>query len=389
MAQQPLRILHCFRSPVGGIFRHVRDLVEEHSKAGHDIGILCDSSTGGEYEDSLFDDIRPYLSLGLTRVPIRRSISPSDIATMWDTYKKIKSLRPDVLHGHGAKGGVLARLAGSALRVNRYRVARLYTAHGGSLHYSRSSFSGQFVLRMERLQEYFTDALVFICEYERDTYARKVGRPRTKTRLIYNGIGERDFEPIPTRSDAAHFIYVGMLRDLKGPDLFVDAFAKTERLLGRPLSALMIGDGPDRDRYREMMVERGLGKRIGMLPAMRVHEAFSMAQNLVVPSRAEAMPYIVLEGLGAGKTIIASRVGGIPEVLGADSAALVEPGNSDDLARVMAETLSTPDWHARTMPKPEAVKAVFSSAVMARDVLKLYHELVNPAAAGQAMPAAS
>lgn len=294
--QQPLRILHCFRSPIGGIFRHVRDLVEEHSKAGHEIGILCDSSTGGEYEDRLFDDIRPYLSLGLTRVPIRRSISPSDIATMWGTYKKIKSLRPDVLHGHGAKGGVLARLAGSALRVNRYRVARLYTAHGGSLHYSRSSLSGQFVLRMERLQEYFTDALVFICEYERDTYARKVGRPRTKTRLIYNGIGERDFEPIPTRSDAVHFIYVGMLRDLKGPDLFVDAFAKTERLLGRPLSALMIGDGPDRDRYREMMVERGLGKRIGMLPAMRVHEAFSMAQNLVVPSRAEAMPYIVLEG---------------------------------------------------------------------------------------------
>ncbi|MFB2607626.1 glycosyltransferase, partial [Rhizobium phaseoli] len=223
--QKPLRILHCFRSPVGGIFRHVRDLVEEHAKAGHDIGILCDSSTGGEHEDSLFDDIRPYLSLGLTRVPIRRSVSPSDIATMWDTYKKIKSLRPDVLHGHGAKGGVLARLAGSALRVNRYRVARLYTAHGGSLHYSRSSLSGQFVLRMERLQEYFTDALVFICEYERDTYTHKVGRPRTKTRLIYNGISERDFEPIPTRSDAVHFIYVGMLRDLKGPDLFVDAFA--------------------------------------------------------------------------------------------------------------------------------------------------------------------
>ncbi|RWX15794.1 glycosyltransferase family 1 protein [Rhizobium hidalgonense] len=385
--QKPLRILHCFRSPVGGIFRHVRDLVEEHSRAGHHVGILCDSSTGGEYEDSLFDDIRPYLSLGLTRVPIRRSISPSDLATMWDTYKKIKSLRPDVLHGHGAKGGVLARLAGSALRVNRYRVARLYTAHGGSLHYSRSSLGGQFVLRMERLQEYFTDALVFICEYERDTYARKVGKPRTKTRLIYNGIAERDFELIPTRSDAVHFIYVGMLRDLKGPDLFVDAFAKTERLLGRPLSALMIGDGPDRDRYREMMVERGLGKRIGMLPAMRVQEAFSMAQNLVVPSRAEAMPYIVLEGLGAGKTIIASRVGGIPEVLGPDSAALAEAGNSDDLARVMAETLSTPDWHARTMPKPEAVKAVFSSAVMARDVLKLYHELVDPTA-GRAMLAA-
>jgi glycosyltransferase involved in cell wall biosynthesis len=247
---------------------------------------------------------------------------------------------------------------------------------------------GQFVLRMERLQEYFTDALVFICEYERQTYATKVGRPRVTNRLIYNGIGARDFSDIPTRSDAVHFIYVGMLRDLKGPDLFIDAFAKTERLLGRPLSALMIGDGPERDRYREMMVERGLGKRIGMLPAMRVKDAFSMAQNLVVPSRAEAMPYIVLEGLGAGKTVIASRVGGIPEVLGADSPALVAPGDSDDLARVMAEALTVPGWHDKVMPSPDTVKSVFSASVMAREVLKLYGELVNPAAA-QAIPAAS
>jgi len=274
---------------------------------------------------------------------------------------------------------VLARLVGSALRVNRYRVARLYTAHGGSLHYSRTSILGQFVLKMERLQEYLTDALVFICEYERDTYAKKVGKPKTRTRLIYNGIGERDFQVIPTRSDAVHFIYIGMLRDLKGPDLFVDAFAKTERLAGRPLSALMIGDGPDRDKYRDMMVERGLGKRISMLPAMRVQEAFTMSDKVVVPSRAEAMPYIVLEALGAGKTVIASRVGGIPEVLGRDSPALVTAGDSGDLARVMAAALARPGWGHETMPSTEAVKAVFSAPVMAKEVLNLYYELIGPA----------
>ncbi|OWV98425.1 glycosyl transferase [Rhizobium sp. R72] len=376
--QRPLRILHCFRSPVGGIFRHVRDLVLEHSKAGHEVGILCDSSTGGEHEDRLFDDIRPFLAMGLTRMPMRRHVSLSDLGMLWDTYKNIKSLRPDVLHGHGAKGGVLARLAGSALRVNRYRVARLYTAHGGSLHYSRRSLMGQFVLRMERLQEYFTDALVFICEYERDAYTEKVGRPRTETRLIYNGIAERDFELIPTRSDAVHYIYVGMLRDLKGPDLFVEAFAKAERILGRPLSAVMIGDGPEREKYRDMMIERGLAKRISMLPAMRVQQAFAMSQNLVVPSRAEAMPYIVLEGLGAGKTIIATRVGGIPEALGRNSPALVNPDDSDDLARAMADAIRIPDWHEAAMPSMEQVKSVFSASVMANDVLKLYHDLLEP-----------
>jgi glycosyltransferase involved in cell wall biosynthesis len=374
---RPLRILHCFRSPVGGIFRHVRDLAEEHSKAGHDVGILCDSSTGGEHEDRLFDDIRPYLSLGLTRMPIQRSVSPADFGALWEGYKTVKSLRPDVLHGHGAKGGLLARVIGSALRVNRYRVARLYTPHGGSLHFSPTMPQGKLVLFLERLQEHFTDALIFICDFERKTYERKVGIPKAKTRLIYNGINERDFRPIPTRSDSVHFVYIGMLRDLKGPDLFVDAFAKTERRVGRPLSALMIGDGPDRDKYRTMMVERGLGHRIGILPAMRIHEAFAMSQNVVVPSRAESMPYIVLEALAASKAVIASRVGGIPEALGLESPALAEPDNADDLARVMAEAVVTPRWGDRVMPPTESIKSVFSAPVMARDVLKLYYEILG------------
>jgi hypothetical protein len=66
----------------------------------------------------------------------------------------------------------------------------------------------------------------------------------------------------------------------------------------------------------------------------------------------------------------------------------VTPGDSDDLARVMAEALTVPGWHDRVMPSPDAVKSVFSAPVMAREVLKLYGELVNPVAA-QAIPAAS
>jgi glycosyltransferase involved in cell wall biosynthesis len=374
---RPLRILHCFRSPVGGIFRHARDLAREHSEAGHEVGILCDSSTGGEHEDRLFDEIQPYLSLGLTRIPIRRSIHLGDFGALWESYKKIKSLRPDVLHGHGAKGGVLARVIGSALRVNRYSVARVYTAHGGSLHFSRRSPHGRAILSMERMQEYFTDALIFICDYERQSYVRKVGIPRIKARLIYNGIDDEEFAPIPVRSDSVHFVFIGMLRDLKGPDLFVDAFARTERRVGRPLSALMIGDGPEKVRYRRMMVERGLGNRIGMLPAMRIEDAFAMSQNVVVPSRAESMPYIVIEAVAARKAVIASRIGGIPEILGYDSAALVAANDPDDLSRVMAAAITEPHWRERTMPKPETVRSVFSSSVMAADVLKLYREALG------------
>ncbi|MBT9368358.1 glycosyltransferase family 4 protein [Rhizobium sp. CSW-27] len=377
MQARPLRIIHCFRSPVGGIFRHVRDLVEEHAAAGHQVGILCDSSTGGAHEERLFEAIAPSLALGLTRLPIRRSIAPSDLAALYRSYRHIKSLRPDVLHGHGAKGGVVARLIGSVLRVNRYCVARLYSPHGGSLHYDRARPAGQVVLRLERLQERFTDSLVFVCDHERRTYEAKVGVPRAPARVIYNGITDSEFSPVATAPDGADFLYIGMMRDLKGPDVFIEAFAATERAMGRPLSAVMVGDGPDRERYRRMIVEAGLGRRIRLQDAMPARAAFALARIVVVPSRAEAMPYIVLEALAAEKPVIASRVGGIPEVLGTDSAALAAPGDAGDLARRMTEALADPGWQAREMPRPEAFRAVFSASAMAGQMLELYRDRIS------------
>ncbi len=372
----PLRILHCFRSPVGGIFRHVRDLVEEHRAGGHDVGILCDNSTGGVHEEQLFDTIRPQLSLGLTRIPMRRAIAPSDLPALFRSYKHIKSLQPNILHGHGAKGGALARSIGSVLRVNKYRVARLYSPHGGSLHFDDATVSGKMILQLERFQERFTDALVFVCDYERSTWEAKVGRPRTRAQVILNGVRNTEFEPVLNAADAVDFLYIGMLRDLKGPDVFLDAFARTERALARPLSALIVGDGPDRDRYETMIIERGLKKRVRMLPARPARDAFSMARVIVVPSRAEAMPYIVIEALAAGKPVIASRVGGIPEILGFDSDALANPGDAGDLSRIMAIASEEPGWKERVMPRPDAFRSTFSTTSMAGSMLDLYRGLL-------------
>ncbi len=373
----PLRIIHCFRSPVGGVFRHVRDLIEEHVKQGHKVGIVCDSSTGGAHEERLFAQIAPMLELGLTRLPIKRSISPGDLWALVKSYNHIKSLRPDILHGHSAKGGALARLIGSLLRVNKYRVARLYSPHGGSLHYDRKSLKGQLFLRIERFQERFTDALCFVCNFEQETYETKVGKPRTRTAMIYNGMQESEFETVPTREGAARFLYIGMLRDLKGPDIFIKAFAKMERSIGQPMSGVIVGDGPDRDKYADMIAKAGLSQRISMHAAMPARQAFALATTVVVPSRAEAMPYIVLEALAAGKTVIASHVGGIAEVLGEDSEALVPAGDADALAKIMVKDAESPDWGKRVMPRPDSFKAKFSTPVMADDMMKLYRHLLS------------
>ena len=366
-----LRIVHCFRSPVGGIFRHVRDLTDAQVAAGHSVGIVCDSTTGGEYEERLFDQMRDKLALGVQRTPMQRHIGPGDLASAWRSYRIIKELQPDVIHGHGAKGGAYARLFGSLLRVSRSRVARLYSPHGGSLHYDENTLTGKLFFALERNMARFTDCLLFVSDYERRTYRRKVGEPPIPNVLVYNGLRATEFEPVPAAADAADLLYIGMMRDLKGPDLFIDAFAKAETALGRRLSAVMVGAGEDLPRYEAGVERLGLGDRIRFLPPMPARAAFALARLVVVPSRAEAMPYIVLETLAAGKPMIATAVGGIPEIFGAGSPALVN-ADASAIAGKMQEALSDLAAYKGLMPGTAALKARFGADVMAAEIEKAY-----------------
>lgn len=362
---------------MGGIFRHVRDLAEEHAKAGHQVGILCDSTTGGAYEDRLFETIMPHLALGLTRLPIRRSLGPSDVATALKTFGEVKSLQPDVLHGHGAKGGAFVRLIGSRLRVSRSRVARFYSPHGGSLHYDERTLRGQAYFVIERLLERWTDSLVFVSEYERRTYENKIGIPRTSWRLIHNGLRENEFEPVVDDAQAVDFLYIGMMRDLKGPDVFIEALRRAEQLAGQPLRGVMVGDGEDKPRYQARLDLLGMGDRVKMHDAMPAREAFALARTVVIPSRAESMPYIVLEAVAAGKPVISTEVGGIPEILGKGFAGFVPPGDIEALGGAMAHVIADPRWLPDAMPEMDAFRANFSAQTMADRMAALYRDCLD------------
>jgi glycosyltransferase involved in cell wall biosynthesis len=371
-----MRIVHCFRSPVGGIFRHVRDLVDAQVSAGHEVGIVCDSSTGGEYEEQLFESVRAKLSLGLHRVAMQRHIGPGDIVAAWRTFRIIKGLRPDILHGHGAKGGVYSRLFGSALRIFRSRAARLYSPHGGSLHYDSDAVTGKLFFGIERMLERMSDYLLFVSEYEKRTYAAKVRPPRVPNAVIYNGLQDAEFEPRALAANAADFLFIGMMRDLKGPDIFIDALSKASKAANRPLSAVMAGAGDDLEKYKLQVEARGLAGQIDFHPPMPARQAFGMASCIVVPSRAEAMPYIVLEALAAGMPMIASAVGGIPEIFGKGSYALIQP-DAGELADKMCEFIANSGQLAATMPKPGELRQRFSASVMAARIEDAYRASAN------------
>ncbi len=77
-----LRIVHVLRAPLGGLFRHVLDVAREQIARGHQVGIVADSLTGGKQADSILEEMRPQLALGLFRLPIHRLPHPTDISAL-------------------------------------------------------------------------------------------------------------------------------------------------------------------------------------------------------------------------------------------------------------------------------------------------------------------
>ena len=375
MTSSPLRIIHCFRAPVGGVFRHVRDLAMAQAKAGHQVGFICDSTADAALENRYFDAIAGSLALGITRMPIRRNIGPGDLVTGWRTHRLIRELQPDILHGHGAKGGALARIFGSAQRLCGRRVARLYSPHGGVLHYDPATIKGRLFFGIERTLDLACDHFLFVSEFEERTFIAKIGNPKAPSSVVYNGVAATEFELVIATPDAADFLYIGEMRALKGTDIFIDALNSASNLTGRPLSAVMIGGG-ERQAYETQARRLGLAEHIRFLPPMPAREAFALARIVVVPSRAEAMPYIVLEALAAQKTVIATAVGGIPEIFPPASPALVEP-QVESVAQTMATVIASEAEFAALMPDRRELEARFSISAMAEGVETAYRQALR------------
>jgi glycosyltransferase involved in cell wall biosynthesis len=380
VSEKPLRIVHCFRAPTGGLFRHVRDLVEAQHRAGNSVGIICDSTTGGAFEDAILAGLSPYLALGLKRFPMRRQIAPSDLAATLRMMREVRSLDPDILHGHGAKGGAYARVIGTLLRASGTRVARIYSPHGGSLHYDPAKLSGRVYFAAERVFEWMTDAFIFVSQFEADAYAAKVGKPFRPAAVIRNGLRPEEFVAIAPAADARDFLFIGTLRDLKGPDVFIEALASLRDQNGRAPTAWIVGDGDDKPRYETLARDRGLAATTIFRGSMPVRDAFSLARTVVVPSRAESMPYIVLETIAAGVPMIATNVGGIPEIYGPEASRLVAPGDAKALAAAMAEALVDPAAaRAAAERLRRRVQPLFSVEAMASGIAGVYRSVTRPA----------
>jgi len=364
---KPLNILHVFRAPVGGLFRHVLDLAREQTARGHRVGLIADSRTGGTRGDDGLRLLEPSLKLGLTRIPMRRHANPGDLFALAHVMGRAAQTKADVVHGHGAKGGAYARLS-----FGSKRAVRAYTPHGGSLLFAHNTFAGRFYLATERLLMLRGDLFLFESAYSADIFRSKIGNPRGLVRIVHNGVSQAEFKPIVARADATDLVFMGELRPVKGIDVLLDAIA-TLRAGGRMITATLVGDGPERSALQAQADNLGLAKAVYFRPAMPASEALTLGRIMVVPSLAESLPYVVLETAAGGKPLITTNVGGIPEIYGPLSNTLVPPLDSAALAQAIGRALDHPDVMADITRKlRQQVQTSFSVETMVDGVLAAY-----------------
>jgi glycosyltransferase involved in cell wall biosynthesis len=382
---RPLRILYVFRAPVGGLFRNVFDVIRAVVARGHEVGILCDSTTGGERGNRLLEELRPLLTLGIHRMPMQRNPHPSDLVAIWKLHALVTEHRIDVVHGHGAKGGLYARVEG--LFTPNSGPIRCYTPHGGSLNFYPGSLSHKAYMRVERALVRGTDLFLFESQFIAERYYDFVCVPDRPTQVALNGLYEHEFEAVEAIPDATDFLYVGEFREAKGIDTLVEALFLLAHE-GHYPSITMVGSGPSEARIRTLIAERGLDGQFrwrGVTPAA---EAFRLGRIMVVPSRFESLPYIVLEAVAGKLPLISTDVGGIPEIVARDYPYLLPPNQPARLAQIMKEACARPaaDLAADAVQLSDRIRSRFTVPVMVETILSGYRAAITRRRAGAMQP---
>ena len=383
---ESLRIAHVFRAPLGGLFRHVVDLAAEQAARGHLVGLFFDSGAMNERVREALARIPGGLALGVGTCPIHRNPGANDLSALLRFTGWLRERRPDVVHGHGSKGGVYARLAPGG--GTQGAPIRAYTPHGGSFNYKPGSLVHSLYMQTERALTVATDLFLFESAYVAGRFDKYVGSETRLRRVAPNGLDEAEFAPVAPAADAADLLYVGELRAAKGIDTLLEALPLVARMRGATPRAVLVGTGPDLKPLAEKVERLGLAKHVTFPGPIPGRTAFALGRVLVVPSRAESMPYVVLEAAAAHVPMVATHVGGIPEIFGPLRSRLAPSDDPADLARrIVAMLDAKPETRAREAAElSRFVAGNFTIRAMADAVMSGYREAL---AKRRAQPAAA
>jgi glycosyltransferase involved in cell wall biosynthesis len=396
---EPIRIVRVIaRLNMGGPALHVAYLTKGLEERGYETTLVAGSLARGESSmsfvaDELGVDVHPLPQLS-------REISPLyDTLSVLQLIGLIRRVRPHILHTHTAKAGAVGRLAALLSGSARPPIV-VHTFHGHVLRGYFNPVVSRFFLALERGLAKRTTRLVAVGPEVRDDLVAFGVAPAERFSVIRLGI-DLDHR-IPAGDE-----HRGELRRLYGvdPDTFVvgwigrmtaiklvpDILLAFKGLLDLGVDArlCLLGDGPDRERVERRAHELGISRSILFVGYQRdVAPYYSFFDALLLPSANEGTPVVAIEALASGLPVVATRVGGVPDVVtdGADGY-LVEVGDVEAMSRRLAELAGDRELR-RAMGETGRERVVQRYRVerLIDDVDALYRGLLSDAGLPQPQP---
>ena len=360
-------------SETGGAQKVVLSLLKAAAGSGEPLHLVC--GPGGDLVSWVRRDLP---AVAIHELPsIRVAPSPrSDLVALVQLVRLLRRMRPRVLHVHSSKmallGRIAARLTGVPLVV--------YTVHGWAAREYHSPLAQRLYTWLERLGSRLCDHIVCVAEHELEKALRLRLAPPEKLRVIYNGVAP----PPPERgrlrtelflSDECPLVVgAGRLAKPKDPLSFIRMAAVVGKRFPRA-RFVWLGDGPLMAECQRELRKQGLGGRLWFLGNRADARALlNDADLFVLPSHAEALPLVILEAMWAGKPVVATRVGGVSELVDPGvNGLLVAPGDPNALAAAVEEVLTDMErWREAGKAGRRKAEEFFREEVMQRQYLRLY-----------------
>lgn len=338
-----VRVLEILEATEGGTRRHLVDLVTHLDPARFDISVACSTLR----DASFADDLRLMESRGIAVhiIPMRRAISPfRDALAFLRLVRLMRRERYDVVHTHSSKAGFLGRLAARVARVPWV----IHTPHTFAFEMTVGGAARFFYVCLERFAARLTDRLICVCPSQRAAAAALMDPARVV--VIENGIGampecdslERVRRRRELRFEDSHLVVgvVGRFTAQKGHRHFVEAACQVAVRVPEA-RFLLVGDGVLRPAIERQIAAAGLAERVIIVGACDdVPSLMPLLDVAVLPSLWEGLPYTLLEAMAAGRAVVASRVGGIPDVIvDGENGLLVPPADPTALAAAVVKVL--------------------------------------------------
>lgn len=296
-----------------GVGRHLADLTAALCRRGHDVHLLHGER---RVDLRLVDEVQRLPGAHLVALRMPRAPHPRDVSSLWHMARYLRLKGPfDVIHGHSSKGGAYARLLGRALGARC-----LYTPHAlVTLAPDLGRFARLLYSSAERLLASLTDHIV-CCSADERRHAVALGLGKQRCVVVPNGVEPFTAEPLGVRAraglppDVVLAGFIGRLESQKAPDVLVEAVGRLHRL-GLPVHVAIAGEGRLLHPLRRRLADLGAESAVTWLGAADGRRLLAELDLLLMPSRYEGFPYVLLEALHSGVPVIATPVGGVAETI--------------------------------------------------------------------------